>query len=331
MQVLFRAAGGPRRGFGHLVRSAWLARALEVEPRVSVRGGRTAARVARRLGLEVVDGSPSDVMERERPDLLVIDDPHAGSANPWCAAARRRGIPVASVHDLGLARCASDLQIDGSIVPMKASPRTVVLAGTRYAILNPRLQWLRARAPRDWDDLPRPRVLVTLGGGAQARAAWRFGTVLARRRPDVEVRIAGGFVATPPRRLPPNVQWVVSSDGLAYELAHATVVLVAGGVTLYEACCLGTPAVAVAVVPAQRPTIRAFAARGAAIDAGTPRNLEGAIGQVLRLLDSVRAQRDLSERASQQVDGRGAQRVATALRRLAHGTSKRSLGDRKAA
>ncbi|HEY7791062.1 MAG TPA: hypothetical protein VIC33_11145, partial [Vicinamibacterales bacterium] len=66
MQVLFRAAGGPRRGFGHLVRSAWLARALEVEPRVSVRGGRTAARVARRLGLEVVDGSPSDVMERER-------------------------------------------------------------------------------------------------------------------------------------------------------------------------------------------------------------------------------------------------------------------------
>jgi spore coat polysaccharide biosynthesis predicted glycosyltransferase SpsG len=117
MRVLMRIAGGPRRGFGHLVRSARLARALGVEPIVSVRGGRQAARVARRLGHQVIDGSASAVLAREDPDLVVIDDPNGAAAEHWCRAARRRQVPVASLHDLGLARCDSDLRIDGSIVP----------------------------------------------------------------------------------------------------------------------------------------------------------------------------------------------------------------------
>ena len=42
LRILFRAAAGPRRGFGHLVRCRSLARALGVRPLVALRGGQGA-------------------------------------------------------------------------------------------------------------------------------------------------------------------------------------------------------------------------------------------------------------------------------------------------
>ena len=47
-------------------------------------------------------------------------------------------------------------------------------------------------------------------------------------------------------------------------LAQATVAVVAGGTTLYEACALGTPVVAVPVVPGQTTTVRRFVRAGLA-------------------------------------------------------------------
>ena len=55
---------------------------------------------------------------------------------------------------------------------------------------------------------------------------------------------------------------------MSADLAACDVAVVAGGVTLYEACAVGVPVVALAVVAAQRPAIADFAVRGAAIDAG---------------------------------------------------------------
>jgi spore coat polysaccharide biosynthesis predicted glycosyltransferase SpsG len=324
LRVLIHVAGGPRRGFGHLVRSTWLARALGVEPVVCVRGGREAVRVARQLGHRVVGGTPSAVLARHVPDLVIVDDPNASAANRWCAAARRAGTPVASVHDLGLARCASDLPIDGSIAPFRGGHGPRALTGPRYAVLNPKLRALRRSVKSRTGEQARPRVLITLGGGARAQAARRLAVRLARLRPDVDVCIAGGFLSTKRRPGPANVRWLRSADRLAGELARATVALVAGGVTLYEACCLGVPTVAVAVVNAQRPTVRAFAARGAVIDAGTSRTVTRAVAAVQRLLDDERARRALGRRARAQVDGLGAVRVASALRRLARANS----GDR---
>ena len=312
-RVVIRAAGGPRRGFGHLVRCAWLARVLDAEAVVSVRGGDEAERVARRLGHRVVTGAAEDVLQREAPDLVLVDDPNGPAADRWCRAARRRCTPVASVHDLGLGRCRSDLQIDGSIHPIQPEKGSRALRGPRYAVIDPAIARLRgARLPVD-----EPRVLIALGGGAHASVAWNLGRRIARRLPDVQVRVAGGFVDR--RRLAPeeNLRWLPPSNGLSRELSRTTVAVLAGGVTLYEACCLGVPVVALAVVPAQRPTIRAFAARGAAIDAGSTRTTPRAIEAVLALLDDERRRRSMARRARAQVDGRGVWRVAAALTQLA--------------
>ena len=74
--VVFRIAAGPRLGFGHLVRCRAIARALGVEPRVSIRGTAATRRAAATLGLRVLAGGLR-VLDRERPQVLVVDDPSA--------------------------------------------------------------------------------------------------------------------------------------------------------------------------------------------------------------------------------------------------------------
>ncbi len=54
LHVLFRAAAGPRLGFGHLVRCRSLARALGVSPLVSLRGTSRTREAAIRLGVSLV-------------------------------------------------------------------------------------------------------------------------------------------------------------------------------------------------------------------------------------------------------------------------------------
>src|SRR4051812_31295635 len=117
VRALFRIAAGPRLGFGHLVRARALARALGIErPLVSVRGPASARSSATRLRMQVLGGTPCALVARVRPEVIVLDDPSAVAARPWCRAAREAGVPVASVHDLGTAFCGSDLAIDGSLV-----------------------------------------------------------------------------------------------------------------------------------------------------------------------------------------------------------------------
>ena len=108
--------------------------------------------------------------------------------------------------------------------------------------------------------------------------------------------------------------WLDARAGLVTALAEADVAVVAGGVTLYEACALGVPSVGLAVVPAQRRAIRAFAKKGAVIDAGSastlPRVLVTAAAAVADLLRDSRLRTQTAGRAQRLVDGRGALRVA---------------------
>ena len=116
-----------------------------------------------------------------------------------------------------------------------------------------------------------------------------------------------------------------SPSWLRSELARVDVAVLAGGVTLYEAALLGVPSVALAVVPAQMPTIRAFERVGASIAAGclpsrdraaAERTRAKAVQAVSALLADEEKRRAMAVQGQQQVDGRGALRVAAALKRL---------------
>ena len=315
LRALFRVAAGPRLGFGHLVRARVLARALGIErPLVSLRGAGTARVSARRLRMQIVAGTPAALVNRLRPEVLVLDDPSAVAARPWCRAARAAGVPVASVHDLGTAFCGSDLAIDGSLVHPGRSrrPQDVprrLLAGAEYAVLDSRI----SREPRR-RHLGSP-VLIALGGGPRRTVAERLALALRDARPTLRIRVAGGFapMAADARD---GIDWLPPQPGLARELARCRVAVTGGGVSLYEAAAIGAPAVAWPVVRAQHPTVKAFDRHGlaAAIMPG-PRRISRAVAAILAAVDaplpSMRRARAVG------LDGRGASRAADAVAQLA--------------
>ena len=307
--VLFRVAAGPRQGYGHLVRATVIARAMGVRARVAVRGGAQAQRVARELGCDLASGTSARLARRGRISLLVIDDPCRRQAEGWCRAFRRAGVPVASIHDLGTAYCGADLTIDGSVTQQGRRPRGAALIGSRFAILKPAGVALSTATGGG-------HVLVALGGGRRRQTGLAIARAIRRRRAGVPVRIAGGFGSPAPRRAPDGVSWLAAPHQLARAIAEASVVVTGGGVTLYEACRTGTPAVGIAVVPAQRPTIAAFARRGAALDGGTTRHIGRAVRQIARVIDELPLRRALARRGRRLIDGGGAARVARALQAL---------------
>jgi spore coat polysaccharide biosynthesis predicted glycosyltransferase SpsG len=125
-----------------------------------------------------------------------------------------------------------------------------------------------------------------------------------------------------------GVTWLGPRRGLGDELACASVAVVGGGVTLYEACREGTPTVAVSVVRAQRPTIRAFVSAGAALDGGPASSLAVAPRLVARLMDDPARCRRIGKTGRSVIDGRGAQRVASAITTLVRASHRSRRGER---
>jgi UDP-2,4-diacetamido-2,4,6-trideoxy-beta-L-altropyranose hydrolase len=343
LRVLFRAPAGPRRGFGHLVRCRSLARALGVRPLIAIRGGQRARAAARALGCDVMDGVPAAVIARVAPHVVIVDDPIASDARRWIACARRFGCRVVTVHDLGLGAREGDLVVDGSIVkaagrPKGLQPRSTnarsgrpwstnargcrpsglprqLLRGPRFALLDPvYASPLRAvRHPRA------PRVLIALGGGPRVALGYAIARAVRREMPWASIRIAGGFAAASAADRH-RIAWTGPLDGLARELDACDLAVVGGGVSLYEACARGVAAVGVPVVVPQRPTVRGFVTAGASLgDASGAPDADRVARDVVALLRRPALRRALAAQGRRLVDGRGASRVADAIRQLAVG------------
>jgi spore coat polysaccharide biosynthesis predicted glycosyltransferase SpsG len=169
-----------------------------------------------------------------------------------------------------------------------------------------------------------PRLLIALGGGAHVYAlASRLCSAIGRRNPDIDITVARGLHG---RRVPPRLthgRWIDAPDGLAGSLAESDAAILAGGVTLYEACALGVPALALALTGSQHRTVRAIARLGAAMDLGcaplSGATLGFAAEAVAGLMASDAARASMGRAGRQLVDGQGVHRVAARLALLQRG------------
>jgi spore coat polysaccharide biosynthesis predicted glycosyltransferase SpsG len=305
-RILFRVASGPRRGFGHVVRALRLGAALRARVWISVSGPIPAIRPTRGVRLSRQD---TDLLDSVRPAMVVLDTPVVADGTRWLRAARRRGLPVVSIHDGGRAPLASDLAVDGSLAAgrgVAGARRSVV--GPRFMVVDPRIPGLRERRHAA------TTVVIALGGGPRRDLARRIGRAVLSRMPEARVVVAGGLMGRG-SRVESRMTWLGPRPTIAAVLASASVAVVAGGVTLYEAAALRVPVVALPVVEAQRPTVEAFARAGAAVAANV--RAAGAVAVlVAHLAQDRRAASAIGKRGGQLVDGRGALRVAGLIERL---------------
>jgi spore coat polysaccharide biosynthesis predicted glycosyltransferase SpsG len=249
-------------------------------------------------------------LSRLHPDVLVVDDPIVADARRWIRAGKRAGCLVVSLHDLGIGCREADLVIDGSITRNARALGGRTLSGPDFAVLDPALHEATGQ-PRDPYS-----VLVALGGGPRAELALDIAEAIVAAQPRARVRIAGGFVSAA-AFAHERITWLGPARHLRDEMARASVAVVGGGVTMYEACAQGAVAVGVPVVRAQRPTVSAFVARGVALGvANGPVSVKAVADDCARLLSNAAMRRHMARLGRKLIDGRGAFRAAAAVARL---------------
>lgn len=208
-----------------------------------------------------------------------------------------------------------DLAVDVVVLPAPGARAatyrnaTVVLAGAAYSIVDPGLRGIVGCD--DVETAYRPaRIVVTMGAADHDGV----GQVVARRcaasMPNAIVQLVVGPWGD--QSIPPGVEPVWCTNGLGAVLAHADVVVTAGGVTLLESLALGRPTVAIVTADNQVANVNAVLQAGAALGA----QRLNANDAVAAILGDIAIQKRLQQAGRSLIDGRGAQRVAASVATL---------------
>lgn len=241
-------------------------------------------------------------------DAVVVDSYRMRADD---AAFARAGV-VSAVDDLAR-DLAVELVVDPSPGAIGAAHRRArrVLAGAAYALVPAADADLTEAAV----DRPVTRVLVSAGAADRDGIGARIATDLAAGAltadgSAVEIRLVVGPWGV--ADVPHGVVAVRAPHGLGGELASASVVVTAGGVTLLEACRLGRPIVALALADNQRQAVFGLE-RHEAVLVATP---DSVVDAVRSLVDDQDRRTALSHAARSVIDGKGAARIADTLEQL---------------
>ena len=308
--VTVLAEAGRGVGLGHLRRCQALAAALTasgaaVELFVAGQGWEPAPAVA--LDWLGDTAALRAALQARRPDALVVDSYRADEA-----LLRDLGTLVPRlvvVDDLADRALPVSIVINGgwhaARLAYRTLPETLRLFGCQYALLDAAYVEPARRSPGTGIR----RVLVTLGGDADAGALRAAIAAVERVIPTAAVDVAVGAWTAPDlavdgvtvhRGLPSLRPLIIAAD----------LVVSGGGMTLYECLATGASVVALAVADNQRPNVSEMA-RAGLIVAAEP-SLDAALA---RVASEPGLRRKLGALGREAVDGRGATRVAVAIMR----------------
>lgn len=211
-------------------------------------------------------------------DWMVVD--HYGIDAAWESCARSTARRVLVIDDLADRRHDCDILVDQNLhddpLPRYAGlvPASCVrLLGPAYALLRPEFAAARRVLRRRSGEVR--RVLVSFGGvDATNETAKAVAALLMMRGPriDVDVVVGAGnphwadIEAACIRH--EQLHFLFQPDSMARLMAVADLAIGASGVTTWERCCVGLPAIVVAVAANQVPIAEALARRGACLYLG---------------------------------------------------------------
>jgi UDP-2,4-diacetamido-2,4,6-trideoxy-beta-L-altropyranose hydrolase len=262
-------------------------------------------------------------------DWLVVD--HYSLDHEWEAAMRPFVDRVMVMDDLANRRHDCDLLLDQSYLgPDENRYMTLVpagcerLLGPQYALLRPEFLTVRDRTgPRQASGV---RVLISFGGSDSTNETGKALKAIKWLRED---RLAVDVVIGPSNTHAESVRracseqpnWFVHFDvrNMAELLANADLAIGAGGTSTWERCCLGVPALIIAIAENQVETGVEIGRAGAAVYLGRREDVTArdiALG-VTRLLSVPGELERIGRKGMSLVDARGADRVSRRLIEIA--------------
>jgi spore coat polysaccharide biosynthesis predicted glycosyltransferase SpsG len=323
-----RTSAGPSIGFGHLRRSLILAGLLENEADSCFLVDQDDFFIRRDIsekGCKCIPYYPDQLWTgiNPLPNLLLIDTRDSSGLSSLVAEARKRLIPVVSIHDLGLNPVFSDIGIDASVEPEfnKIGPASV-LTGFKYMVLDP--SFAAVNTSHKTINKNVQRIVINLGGGDSSRFFMKLlkGLLLCDR--EFEVIGIRGFVSWGQDQLnardwqPLHFRWAEAPESIAELLSSADLAITAGGLSAFEALCAGTPLMALSYDPLQHQTVSALDKAGLCLDLQCGETFEPQrIPSLLLPLEKDLRLREIMSRGGRQlIDGRGAERVCAVIRQL---------------
>jgi UDP-2,4-diacetamido-2,4,6-trideoxy-beta-L-altropyranose hydrolase len=338
MHVVIRADGGPRIGFGHLVRSSALAdEFLSNGHRVTYATATPDAvdsicpASCTVLPLDGTDDPTQfvDWLESKMVDLVVTDSYDVDTA--YQRAVKEIVPTLAVVLDDTRYMVCADVVINGNIYAPDlqydwtgSAPRWCL--GTRYALLR-RAIVERATRSAPWRSPP-ARAIVTMGGSDVNDVTPVAMRAFEGTDVTVDVVVGPGFsteneavIREQAGAIDASFDVHVDPDDLPELLFQADLAVSALGSTAYELLALQTPFVGAPQVDNQHPIADALRERDAALVLEDPGIDASSFRTPLRrLLSDTTLRRSLRGRGRELVDGRGAERLYRELLGVANGT-----------
>ncbi|MFN4090758.1 MAG: UDP-2,4-diacetamido-2,4,6-trideoxy-beta-L-altropyranose hydrolase, partial [Alphaproteobacteria bacterium] len=258
-------------------------------------------------------------------DLLVLDHygRDAAFSGPW----RRGGMRVLALDDAPARAQDCDILLDATPgrVPSDYAgllpPDCRAMLGPAFAPLHADFRRLRGPTLARRSTEVR-RVLVAVGGADGTAATASAARAAASALPDAAIDVVAGggapslagirdAVAT----IGPRCRLHVDTPRMAELIAAADLAVGAAGVSAWERCALGLPALVFSAAANQKANAAALAATGAAEVLGTPEawNADGLAARIAALAGDATRLRSMSAAAAVLTDGAGALRAALAL------------------
>ena len=329
MNVLFRADASERIGGGHIGRCIALAEELKdrgVQVQFVTRGSNELGpSMLERAGiafhiLACNEDWRSDAAATQKiagsADWIVVD--HYGLDGRWQAELKQTGRQVLVIDDLADRQHCCDILVDtGRPVGDTAYERLVpddciVMQGPRFLMLRQEF----SDRKQSVSSSGRKKVLVFFG--AADGAALTLPTLDALDRSshrsllDVHVIVTEANAQREEIRKREGV--VVHEDvtNMASLMAELDFAIGAGGVSMWERCCMGLPSLTIAVNDNQKPGVKVAADAGAVIslELATTRETDKYCKEISRFVVQCDDPGAISDAARQLVDGRGAARIA---------------------
>lgn len=328
MRVLIRADASTQIGLGHITRCMTLATVLR-DGGCSVRficeplPGHAIERIEQ-AGFPV---SGVDALQRLTADWLVVD--HYGLGRDFEAEMRVRARRICVIDDLADRPHDCDILVDQNLhADMPSRYEAVVpehcmrLLGPRFAMLRQDFQAARARIRRRERC---ERVLIFFGGSDPHNDTLKALNAYARAElPSIEADVLVGpsnpHMAEIDRasRSMAGVHLHEPTEEMAELMSRVDLFMGAGGSTSWERCCLGLPALVMAVAENQEALSQALADHGYQYYLGRSRDLtEAQVAAALKkCVGDFQSMVTMGNRGKSLVDGLGAGRVASAMRML---------------
>jgi UDP-2,4-diacetamido-2,4,6-trideoxy-beta-L-altropyranose hydrolase len=257
---------------------------------------------------------------RQQPDWLVVD--HYEIDARWEQRLRPHARRIMVIDDMANRPHDCDLLLDQNLVAhhdvryeglVPSSCRKAL--GPSYALLQTAYAELHDRVPPRSGTIQ--RILVSFGGSdATALVERCLRALLAADRPDIIVDVVGPVdrsACTAAAKGFGDVRFHNSVPSLASLIVAADLALGAAGATTWERLCLGLPAVAITVAENQRPIAEELQRRGLLVWAGDASVSDETLERTITSAIHQGSDETASIAAAQVVDGRGTQRIASAM------------------